>query len=188
MSRRFTDCRGLAALAALVAAACASGCTGHWSGGAPLDRVRHAAFRLGEHVPNESEIAAVGALEKPIVRGTPAFARLVRCKGAHIIYKNEEGTGADAMMTPRLCARLTRLAELVEERWPGIELRVTEAWDENHEHAAHSLHYAGRAADLTTSDIDESKYGELAALAVRAGLGWVFYEDRLHVHVSVRRD
>jgi Hedgehog amino-terminal signalling domain len=187
MSRRSNRRRGLGALVALGAAACASGCTGHVPGEA-LDRVRHAALRLGEHVPSESEIEAVGAIEKPVVRGTPAFARLVKCGGAHIIYKNEEKTGADQMMTPRLCARLTRLAELVEQRWPGLELRVTEAWDENHEHGAHSLHYAGRAADLTTSDVDESKLGELGRLAVRADLGWVFYEDRRHVHVSVRRD
>lgn len=179
-------CR-IGALAALSAAAGSTGCKGGVAQ-VSLDSVRHPALRLGEHVPDGAEITAVGPLEKPIVRGTPGFERLVKCDRARIVFKNEEQTGADELMTPRLCARLTRLSKLVEKRWPGLELRVTEAWDENHEHSSRSLHYAGRAADLTTSDVDPEKLGELAALAVRAELGWVFYEDRSHVHVSVRRN
>jgi hypothetical protein len=37
-------------------------------------------------------------------------------------------------MTPRLRARIVALGERVRREWPGVELRVTEAWDEDEEH------------------------------------------------------
>jgi hypothetical protein len=144
-------------------------------------------LRLHERVPDKSEASTIGPIASRIERGSPEYARLVRCSGADIVFKDEEGTGADRMMTARLRFRLERLARLVEDEWPELHLRVTEAWDERHEHGEKSIHYEGRAADITTSDADPEKLGRLGGLACEAGLEWVLYEDPSHVHVSVQR-
>jgi uncharacterized protein YcbK (DUF882 family) len=144
-------------------------------------------FSLGERMPDTREAEAVGAIRRPVTRTSKEFRELTRCEGLEVIFKDEEGTGADRMMSRRLSDALLRLGTLVGRRWPGVRVRVTEAWDERHEHSASSLHYEGRAADITTSDLDPAKLGYLATLAVQAGCDWVYYEDRSHVHVSVRR-
>jgi hypothetical protein len=140
----------------------------------------------GEYFPVISEAEAVGALEQRVARGTRAFGRLVENKTPGILFKDEERTGADRLMEPELRDRLSRLARLVEREWPALSLRVTEAWDEDGEHGALSVHYAGRAADVTTSDVDPQRLGRLAGLAIEAGFDWV-YRERTHVHVSVRK-
>ncbi|MDT7845630.1 hypothetical protein [Streptomyces justiciae] len=143
------------------------------------------ALALGQKVPDKAEAVAAGAIAAKVVRGTPEFDALVDNTNPEIVYKDEEGTGADRMMTPRLRDGLDALAALVTAEWPGRKLRVTEAWDEDGEHTGASLHYEGRAADLTVSDKDTAKLGRLAQLAVDAGLDWVWYENTAHVHVSV---
>jgi hypothetical protein len=142
---------------------------------------------LRPKVPNASEVATSGPIARKITRTDPEFASLVKNLNPKIVFKDEEGTGADRMMTQRLSDRLDRLANLVASEWSDEKLRVTEAWDENNEHAGSSLHYEGRAADLTTFPLAGAKLGRLGRLAVDAGCDWVFFENSAHVHVSVKK-
>lgn len=142
---------------------------------------------VGQRVPDESEVSVCSAISKKIKRTDPEFAALVRNTNADIDFKDEQGTGADRMMSSSLGSGLNALALLVATEWPGVKLRVTEAWDENNEHVGDSLHYEGRAADITTSPVDGNKLGRLGQFAVDAGLDWVSFENSAHVHVSVKK-
>jgi hypothetical protein len=157
------------------------------SPGPALSRARGDELDLGERVPRMSEQDAIGRVVVRVSREMPDWRTLARSRSADIVFKDEESTGADRMMTPRLERRVLLLNRLVRKEWDGVSLRVTEAWDENGEHGPSSAHYEGRAVDMTTSDMDTSKLGRLAYLAVEAGFDWVYFEDRTHVHASVRR-
>ncbi len=141
-------------------------------------------LQVGDMIPNKSERDVVGAATTIIKRGTPEFQALTKNTNADVDFKDEEGTGADRMMTAKLSANVNTLASLVKSEWPGTKLRITEAWDENMEHGTNSVHYEARAADLTTSPVDGNKLGRLGRLAVNAGFDWVFFENALHIHVS----
>ena len=124
--------------------------------------------------------------ERRVSRGSSDFSRLVKNQSPAILFKDEERTGADRLMRPELRQRLDRLARLVKLEWPALSLRVTEAWDEDSEHGQGSVHYSGRAVDITTSDVDPTRLGRLAGLALEAGFDWV-YREKTHVHASVRQ-
>jgi Hedgehog amino-terminal signalling domain len=155
--------------------------------GDSLAKVNKRKLAIGQRIPNDAEANVVGVADAPVRRGSAGFEQLVDCEDCPFVFKNEERNASDRMMTPRLRRGLVRLSKLVSQTWPKVELRVTEAWDDRREHGPGSAHYEGRAADITTSDQDPAKLGQLAALAVRAGLDWVYYENATHVHVSVKR-
>lgn len=142
---------------------------------------------LHQKVPNKSESEAVGAIIKKVSRDSPEFQTFVKNTNPDIVFKDEEQTGADMMMTARLSEKLDALAILVKAEFPGVRLRITEAWDENIEHSGNSTHYEGRAADMTTFPVDSGKLGLLGGLAVKAGFDWVFFENDKHIHASVSR-
>jgi hypothetical protein len=176
------------ALPLLVAFSAAPGCDpGDLAPGLAKDQQRRPrALATGQYFPQLSEAEVVGGLTRRVTRGSPDFSRLVKNDNPAILFKDEERTGADRLMQPLMRARMNLLAQLVRREWPGLTLRVTEAWDENGEHGDVSVHYAGRAADVTTSDMELARLGRLAGLAIEAGFDWV-YREKTHVHVSVRR-
>ncbi|MBN1945593.1 MAG: hypothetical protein JW797_07940 [Bradymonadales bacterium] len=173
-------------------------------------------LRIADSVPDaqESEVVGQVAIEErmdPLVARTVLSDMRYFPASRFILFKDEEQrqldeagqapfASEDYLFDPRLAAGLQQVGEHVLAQWtdpisegPAFQLRLTEGYDSLIEHSPNSNHYRGRAADLTLSPVPAASrearaeyYGRLARLAVCAGFDFIAFEDRFHIHVSVR--
>ena len=156
---------------------------------------------VGQHISasgsyTETERSASTPMRCHIERDSCAYQQLVGILDPTIVFKQEEEPPYDTediLMHPAMLRPLSRLNRLVRAEWSGaFQLRVTDAYDSLLEHdppesdpaGRYSLHYEGRAIDLTTWPVDQSQYGRLCALAHCAGFDWVLNEGT-HCHASI---
>lgn len=147
----------------------------------------------------QTQTEAVGPPRCRIQRNSCAYYQLVGNLDASLIFQGEEGPpydGEDILMHPAMLLPLSRLNELVRAEWnDAYQLRVTDAYDSLLEHDLNqpdqgrraSLHFEGRAIDLTLWPRDLSQYGRLCALAHCAGFGWVHHEGD-HCHAAINAE
>lgn len=140
-----------------------------------------------------------GRMVCQIQRNSCAYRQLAGLSDSSIVFKQEEDDpfdDEDSLFHPDLISPLARLNELVQAEWKGVyQLRVTDAYDSLLEHdppeidknERYSLHYEGRAIDLTTWPVNRNIYGRLCALAHCAGFDYVEHEVT-HCHVSVQAE
>lgn len=143
-------------------------------------------LNVGEKWPGEKEQDYSGSALQTL-DGTSLSSIAYSAEGYKVEIKFEEGNLSDALVSEKLGDKIVELAQKVEAEWKGqnVYLRVTEAWDTESEHSNFSLHYEGRAVDITTSDRDKIKYNRLAGLCIEVGFDWVYNEGN-HVHASIK--
>lgn len=156
----------------------------------------------GQHISasgsyTQTQVAAAGPMLCRIEPGSCGYHRLVGNLDSTIVFKREEAPPLDEediLMHPAMILPLYRLNKLVLAEWKGeVWLRVTDAYDSLLEHdlgqadenRKSSLHFEGRAIDLTTWPIEPNRYGRLCSLAHCAGFDWVHNEgDHCHAAIS----
>lgn len=159
-------------------------------------------LEVGQHIAaSGSYTATERTASTPMLchleRESCGYNQLVGILDPTIVFKEEEEppyNTEDILMHPAMLLPLSRLNQLVKAEWNNaFQLRVTDAYDSLLEHDPpesepshrYSLHYEGRAIDLTLWPIDQSQYGRLCALAHCAGFDWVNHEGH-HCHASIR--
>lgn len=98
----------------------------------------------------------------------------------------------DHYMSPTLVEKVNELAKKIKTLNPRLILRITDAFDNNLEHRLsgyHSLHYTGRAVDLTLYDTYLNKIRSdllplLFDLCAKTPFEYVYYHKNSHIHVS----
>ncbi|GAB4414938.1 MAG: hypothetical protein Fur0044_09860 [Anaerolineae bacterium] len=159
---------------------------------------------IGEHISasgsyTETERLASTPMLCHLERDSCGYNQLVGILDPTLKFKQEETPPFDTedfLMHPAMILPLTRLNHLVQTEWGGaFQLRITDAYDSLLEHdppesepsTRYSLHYEGRAIDLTLWPVDQSQYGRLCTLAHCAGFDWVLNEGT-HCHASIRAE
>lgn len=145
----------------------------------------------------ETERSASTPMVCHLERDSCGYHQLVGILDPTIVFKQEEDPpydSEDILLHPAMLQPLARLKQLVLAEWGGVyRLRVTDAYDSLLEHdppdsnpaTRYSLHYDGRAIDITTWPVDRRRYGRLCALAHCAGFDWVLNEGT-HCHASIQ--
>jgi hypothetical protein len=158
----------------------------------------------GQHISasgsyTQSQTGAAGAIGCRIERDSCAYYHLVGDLNPTIVFKREEEPPfdeEDILMHPNMVLPLSRLSQLVRQEWGGaVQLRVTDAYDSLLEHDLGqpdenlklSLHFEGRAVDLTTWPIEPARYPRLCALAHCAGFAWV-HNEGTHCHAALKAE
>jgi len=151
----------------------------------------------GSYTMTQTE--AAGPMVCRIAPNSCAMAYMVGNLDATIVFKREEAPPYDVediKMHPSMLMPLYQLNKLVQEEWNGqVQLRITDAYDSLLEHdlnqsdpdRKYSLHFEGRAVDLTTWPIDLNRYPRLCALAHCAGFDWVHNEGG-HCHAAINAE
>lgn len=156
---------------------------------------------LNEHISasgsyTETQTEAAGPMLCRIERSSCAYYGLVGNLAGSIVFKREEEPPydeEDILMHPAMLLPLYRLSELVAQEWGGVyRLRITDAYDSLLEHdlgqpdenLKYSLHFEGRAVDLTTWPLEPNNYTRLCALAHCAGFSWV-HNEGTHCHAAI---
>ncbi len=147
----------------------------------------------------QTQTSVTGPMVCRIERGTCPYHHLVGNLTPAMVYKKEEEPPfdkEDILMHPAMPLPLYRLNDLIVLEWNGeVSLRITDAYDSLLEHDLGqtdtnrriSLHFEGRAIDLTTWPIDQARYGRLCALAHCAGFDWVHHEGD-HCHAAIKAE
>lgn len=159
---------------------------------------------LGQHISasssyTQTETGAAGPMLCRIERNTCAYYQMVGNLNDDVIFKREEEPPfdeEDILMHPAMLLPLYHLNELVKQEWGGAyQLRVTDAYDSLLEHdlnqadptRKYSLHFEGRAIDLTLWPIARDHYSRLCALAHCAGFDWV-HNEGTHCHAALNAE